>query len=84
MRCSRGGADSYDDRRDRARERPLEWRERSLERVVDLVDARLNRFHDVGLEEARRRLLRGSPTAVRAIDGSFALVAIDGITVRLA
>src|SRR5689334_360529 len=57
---------------------------RPIERVVDLIDPRLNRLHNVDLDEARRRVLSGSPPAVRAIDGSFALVAIDGITVRLA
>jgi asparagine synthase (glutamine-hydrolysing) len=35
-------------------------------------------------EEARRRVLSGDPEAVRAIDGSFALAAVNGITVRLA
>jgi asparagine synthase (glutamine-hydrolysing) len=57
---------------------------RSLDRVVDLLDPRLNRIHNMDLEEARRRVLSGDPAAVRAIDGSFALVAIDGIHVKLA
>ena len=57
---------------------------RPIDRVVDLLDPQLNRIHNVGVEEARRRVLSGSPPAVRAIDGSFALVAIEGITVRLA
>ena len=35
-------------------------------------------------DEARRRVLSGDPDAVRAIDGSFALVAGEGKTVRLA
>jgi asparagine synthase (glutamine-hydrolysing) len=34
--------------------------------------------------EARRRVLRGDPADVRAIDGSFALVTVDGITIRMA
>lgn len=34
--------------------------------------------------EARRRVLSGDPAAVRAIDGSYALVAVDGRTVRMA
>jgi asparagine synthase (glutamine-hydrolysing) len=57
---------------------------RPLDRVVDLLDPRLNRIHNMGLEEARRRVLSGDPAAVRAIDGSFALLAIDGIHVKLA
>jgi asparagine synthase (glutamine-hydrolysing) len=36
------------------------------------------------VDEARRRVLSGDPAAVRAIDGSFALVASEGTTVRLA
>lgn len=57
---------------------------RSVERVVDLLDSHLNRLYNCDLAEARRRVLSGDPGAVRAIDGSFALVAVDGITVRLA
>jgi len=57
---------------------------RPIERVVDLLDPRLNRIHNVDVDDARRRVLSGDPSAVRAIDGSFALVAVDGITVRLA
>ncbi len=55
-----------------------------VDRVVDLIDSRLNRIHNVSVEEARRRVNGGDPAEVRAIDGSFALVAVDGITVRLA
>ncbi len=57
---------------------------RRLERVVDLLDPRLNRLHDIDAEEARRRVRSGDPAAVRAIDGSFAVVSVDGITVRMA
>jgi asparagine synthase (glutamine-hydrolysing) len=57
---------------------------RPLERVVDLLDPGLNQIHNMDLDEARRRVLSGDPPAVRAIDGSFALVAVEGITVRLA
>ncbi len=55
-----------------------------VERIVDLLDPRLNQLHGIDSEEARRRVLSGDPAAVRAIDGSFALVAVDGITVRMA
>ena len=57
---------------------------RSIDRIVDLLDPSLNRLYNVDVEEARRRVLSGDPAAVRAIDGSFAIVAVDGITVRLA
>lgn len=55
-----------------------------VSRVVDLLDPSLNRIHNMDLEAARRRVLSGDPGAVRAIDGSFAVVATQGITVRLA
>src|SRR5215208_6349080 len=55
-----------------------------VERVVDLLDPALNVIYNMPVEEARRRVLCGGPSDVRAIDGSFALVARDGITVRLA
>jgi asparagine synthase (glutamine-hydrolysing) len=55
-----------------------------VERIVDRIDPALNRIHNMDVEEARRRVLSGDPAAVRAIDGSFALVAVDGVTVRLA
>jgi len=54
------------------------------ERVVDLLDPTLNALHNMPVEEARRRVLSGDAASVRAIDGSFALVARNGITVRLA
>ena len=57
---------------------------RPIDRVVDLLDPKLNRLHNVDVAEARRRVLRGDPAAVRAIDGSFALVTVDGVTVRMA
>jgi len=55
-----------------------------IERVVDLLDPNLNHLFNMDAGEATRRLLSGEPDAVRAIEGSFALVARDGITVRLA
>jgi asparagine synthase (glutamine-hydrolysing) len=55
-----------------------------VSRVVDLLDPALNSVHNVTLDEARSRVLSGVPQAVRAIDGSFALVASEGITVRMA
>src|SRR4051812_34432488 len=55
-----------------------------IEKLVDLTDAAANRICNMSLEEARERVLSGSPHAVRGIDGSFALVARAGKTVRLA
>lgn len=58
--------------------------EQYVERVVDLLDPSLNRLYNCTVEEARDRVRSGRPEAVRAIEGSFALVARDGKTVRLA
>ena len=55
-----------------------------LERVVNLLDPALNRIYNMDPDEARRRVLSGDLAAVRGIEGSFALVAVDGIHVRLA
>lgn len=57
---------------------------RPVSQLVDLLDPDLNQLHNVGVDEARARVLRGDPAAVRAIDGSFAVVTLDGITVRMA
>jgi asparagine synthase (glutamine-hydrolysing) len=55
-----------------------------IERVVDLLDPALNVIHNMDVEGARRRVRSGDPSAVGEIDGAFALVAVDGITVRIA
>ena len=55
-----------------------------ISRVVDLLDPQLNRILNMNVDEARARVLSGDPAAIRAIDGSFAIVASAGITVRLA
>ncbi len=55
-----------------------------ISRLVDLLDPALNTFTGITLGEARARVLSGDTAAVRAIDGSFALVAAEGITVRMA
>jgi asparagine synthase (glutamine-hydrolysing) len=53
-------------------------------RVVDLTDAALTNLRGVPLEEARARVARGDTDGVAALDGSYALVGTEGITVRLA
>ena len=55
-----------------------------IERVVDLTDPALNRIYNMSIEDARARVLAHDAEAVRGIDGSFALLARDGKTVRMA
>jgi len=55
-----------------------------IERVVDLIDPSSHRIYNMTVEEARSRILRGSTESVREIDGSFALLAREGKTVRMA
>lgn len=55
-----------------------------VERVVDLTDPDANQIYNFSLEEARERLLSGGADAVRRIQGSFALLARKGKTVRMA
>jgi asparagine synthase (glutamine-hydrolysing) len=55
-----------------------------LERVVDLLDPALTTLHNMTVAEARERVLSGQPSAVREIDGSFALVAQEGKKVFMA
>src|SRR5439155_10853355 len=56
----------------------------TIERVVDLLDPSGNRIYNMSVEEARQRVLSGKPEAVRDVDGSFALLAREGKTVRIA
>ncbi len=53
-------------------------------RLVDLIDPATQRIRNLSLEEARARVLDGPAEAVRAIDGSFALVVRRDKTVRMA
>src|SRR5262245_39879329 len=55
-----------------------------LEKVVDLIDPANNRIYNLDVQEARARVLGGQTERVREIDGSFALVARNGKTVRMA
>lgn len=55
-----------------------------VERVVDLTEPESNHLYNMSVEEARELLLRGPAEAVRNIQGSFALLAKAGKTVRMA
>lgn len=55
-----------------------------LERVVDLLDPSANRILNMSPEEARARVLGGKVQDVAQIEGSFALLARNGKTVRMA
>src|SRR5690348_1551910 len=55
-----------------------------LERVVDLLDPALNQIYNMSADDARERILNGTPASVRQIDGSFALIAREGKKVRMA
>ena len=55
-----------------------------IEQVVDLTEPGVNQLYNLTLEEARDRIKNASPDAVRHIEGSFALLARDGKTVRMA
>ena len=55
-----------------------------IERVVDLLDPAINSITNMTVDEARKRVRTGSPEAVRDVDGSFALLAKEGKTVRMA
>ncbi len=55
-----------------------------LNRVVDLTDPEKNVVFNMTVDEARELVRTGPADAVGSIDGSFALVAVDGIKVRMA
>ncbi len=55
-----------------------------IQRVIDLTDPRDNLIYNMTVEEARWRVADGNTDSVRSIDGHFALVAVNGQTVRLA
>lgn len=54
------------------------------EKLVDLLDPSLNHISNMSLDEARQNVLSAKPERIREIEGSFALVARDGKTVRIA
>jgi asparagine synthase (glutamine-hydrolysing) len=55
-----------------------------VERVVDLTEPEANQIYNVTVDEARALLQSAEPEAVRSIQGSFALVAREGKTVKMA
>ncbi len=55
-----------------------------IERVVDLTDPEANQIYNLSVEEARSILLEKPAEAMRGIQGSFALLARSGKTVRMA
>ncbi len=55
-----------------------------IARIVNLVRDEDQHILNLPLEEARQLLLADDPAAVLGIEGSFALVARDGVRVRLA
>ena len=55
-----------------------------VEQVVDLVPPAINRVSNMTVEQARARVLSGPASAVREIEGSFALIARTGKSVKMA
>jgi asparagine synthase (glutamine-hydrolysing) len=59
-------------------------RDQPIERIVDLIDPAAQRLSNLCVSQARDRIRSGSADAVAGIPGSFAIVARDGSTVRMA
>ena len=55
-----------------------------IERLIDLLDPSANVLLNATLDEAAEAIASGDPERVRAIDGQFAIVQKEGITVRMA
>ncbi|HET6216106.1 MAG TPA: asparagine synthase-related protein [Acidobacteriaceae bacterium] len=55
-----------------------------VERVVDLTEPEANHFYRLSVDEAREIVLRGPAEGVGRLAGSFALVAREGKTVKMA
>ncbi|WP_216840979.1 asparagine synthase-related protein [Acidobacterium sp. S8] len=54
-----------------------------VERVVDLIEPEANQIYNLSIEEAQRLLLE-KPDAMLGVEGSFALIARAGKTVKMA
>lgn len=55
-----------------------------IERVINLTDPQKNIIYNMTPDEAIEALRSGNLDAVRKIDGQFALVSVDGKTIRMA
>lgn len=55
-----------------------------ISRVIDLTHPEKNIIHNMTNEQARELLKSGDAEAVRKIDGQFALISVEGKTIRLA
>lgn len=55
-----------------------------IERVIDLTDPKSNIIYNMSVDEARELIRSGKAEQVRKIDGQFALVSVEGKTVRMA
>lgn len=55
-----------------------------IEKVIDLTHKERNIIYNMSYEEAVGILKSGDKDAVRKIDGNFALISVDGKTVRMA
>ena len=55
-----------------------------IERVIDLTDPNETELLNLSADDARHRMLSGSPDSIREFDGSFAPIAKDGKSVKLA
>ncbi len=58
--------------------------EQYVNRVIDLTDSSKNIIYNMTFNEAVETVRSGNTEAVRKIDGQFAIVAVDGKTVRMA
>jgi len=55
-----------------------------VNRIVDLTDPEKNIIYNMSREEAIELVRSGDTQAVRKIDGQFALIAVEGKTIRMA
>lgn len=55
-----------------------------VERVVDLTEPEANQIYNLSVEDARQLLLDQPADAMRGVEGSFALLARSGKTVKMA
>jgi len=56
----------------------------NVNRIVDLIDPEKNIIYNMSREEAVELVRSGDTEAVRRIDGQFAIIAVEGKTIRMA